>query len=82
MPRTEHTLSRSAYSRRQLAVLSKALKRWMRDHAASPDGVATAVGCSAQQVRNLLKRDNAPSFALLMALGRMMGVDLMRQLKE
>lgn len=86
-PRTEHTLSATAHSRRQLRIFARAVLRWRSARGLSQSRLAAKIGCSNKMLSNIEAnaRDGrwnaAPSWALANTLARMMGKDLLRDFK-
>lgn len=78
----EHTLSRSAYVRRQQAIFARAVASYRAAKRLTLSALAARTGCSLQQLHNIERQRCAPSWATYCALCRELGADPVKGLKR
>lgn len=73
-PRREHTLTTSKFTQAQLSTYAEALRAWLTKHNMHEQTLAAKIGCSGQQLRNIMKKISQPSYSLAAALFKETGI--------
>ena len=70
----EHKLASADFTKAQLKTYATQLKAWLAKHEMHENTLAVKVGCSGQQLRNVMKEISQPSYSLSAALFRETGI--------
>lgn len=72
MPRTEHTLSNSKAVEKALHEFAGRVFAHRLKNKLSRRALAEQVGCSESNIKNIETEESAPSFAVMVVLGKIM----------